>query len=93
LNRPERILVTGAAGFTGSSLTDRLLREGRRVLGLDCFDPFYAEVHKRHNLRTARAVPRSWGNICAARDALGYAPAVAFEEGVRRFAAWLREEA
>ncbi|MHC4165038.1 MAG: NAD-dependent epimerase/dehydratase family protein, partial [Planctomycetota bacterium] len=38
-------------------------------------------------------VPRTWGDISAARDALGYAPAVAFEDGVRRFAAWLREEA
>jgi UDP-glucuronate 4-epimerase len=54
LNRAERILVTGAAGFIGSSLTDRLLREGRRVLGFDCFDPFYAEAHKRRNLRAAQ---------------------------------------
>jgi UDP-glucuronate 4-epimerase len=54
LNRAERILVTGAAGFIGSSPTDRLLREGRRVLGFDCFDPFYAEAHKRRNLRAAQ---------------------------------------
>jgi UDP-glucuronate 4-epimerase len=38
-------------------------------------------------------VPRTWGDISAARDALGYAPAVAFEDGVRRFSAWLREDA
>lgn len=32
-------LVTGAAGFVGSRLTERLLLQGRRVLALDCFLP------------------------------------------------------
>ena len=31
------ILLTGAAGFLGSHLTDRLLAEGHRVIGLDNF--------------------------------------------------------
>jgi UDP-glucose 4-epimerase len=34
-NRSERFLVTGAAGFIGSHLTDRLLTLGFRVTGLD----------------------------------------------------------
>jgi UDP-glucuronate 4-epimerase len=55
LSRPERILVTGAAGFIGSTLVDRLLAEGRSVVGLDNFDPFYPEAQKRRNLSGASA--------------------------------------
>lgn len=32
-----RILITGAAGFLGSHLTDRLLADGHQVIGLDNF--------------------------------------------------------
>ncbi len=53
MSRPERVIVTGAAGFIGSTLIERLLRDGRSVVGLDSFDPFYAEPHKRSNLRAA----------------------------------------
>lgn len=33
----ETVLVTGAAGFIGSHLTDRLLQRGLRVIGIDNF--------------------------------------------------------
>ena len=32
-----RVLITGAAGFLGSHLTDRFLRDGHAVVGLDNF--------------------------------------------------------
>lgn len=53
----ERVLVTGAAGFIGSTLVDRLLSEGRSVVGFDNFDPFYAEAEKRRNLASALRSP------------------------------------
>jgi UDP-glucuronate 4-epimerase len=44
------ILVTGAAGFIGSHLTERLLADGLRVVGLDSFDTFYDPEIKRRNV-------------------------------------------
>jgi len=43
-------LVTGAAGFVGSHLTEALLARGDTVTGVDCFTPYYAEADKRANL-------------------------------------------
>lgn len=55
MSRPARICVTGAAGFIGSTLVDRLLGDGREVVGIDSFDPFYPEEQKRRNLEAASA--------------------------------------
>ncbi len=48
------VLVTGAAGFIGSSLTDRLLADGATVVGLDNFCDFYDEATKMANLAQAQ---------------------------------------
>lgn len=45
-----RILVTGAAGFIGSHVCERLIARGHEVHGLDDFDPFYSPAAKRRNL-------------------------------------------
>lgn len=49
------VLVTGAAGFIGSHLTERLVARGQRVIGLDNFDDFYDVALKRGNLRRVNA--------------------------------------
>ena len=51
------VLVTGAAGFIGSSFVDRLLSSGYTVVGVDNFDPFYAREHKERNLANALTNP------------------------------------
>ncbi len=48
-------LVTGAAGFIGSHLTERLLAAGVRVTGVDCFTDYYDPALKRRNLENARS--------------------------------------
>lgn len=45
-----KILVTGCAGFIGSHLTARLLKEGHDVMGVDNFDIYYPRSQKEKNL-------------------------------------------
>ncbi len=49
-----RALVTGAAGFVGSHLCERLLRDGDDVVGVDAFVPNYPRAWKEANLRPLR---------------------------------------
>ena len=46
-----RSLVTGVAGFIGSHLAERLIKEGHGVVGIDCFTDYYARSIKEKNLK------------------------------------------
>jgi nucleoside-diphosphate-sugar epimerase len=46
----KRAVVTGAAGFIGSHLAERLVSDGWRVTGVDAFTPFYDPADKEANL-------------------------------------------
>ena len=48
-----RFLVTGCAGFIGSTITDSLLADGHEVIGVDCFTDYYDPADKRANLAGA----------------------------------------
>jgi UDP-glucose 4-epimerase len=89
-------LVTGAAGFIGSTLTDRLLADGVRVTGVDAFTDYYDAALKRRNLEGARRHPAfSLLELDLSQADLSALPAVdvvfhqAAQPGVR--ASWGRE--
>lgn len=48
-----KALVTGCAGFIGSQLTERLLKEGYDVIGIDCFTNYYSRAIKEEHIATA----------------------------------------
>ena len=55
--RPSAV-VTGCAGFIGSTLCEALVADGWRVLGVDAFTDTYDRDEKEANLETLRHEPR-----------------------------------
>lgn len=52
-----RAIVTGVAGFLGSTLAEALVDRGDSVLGIDCFTDYYARAIKERNLSGLRERP------------------------------------
>ena len=55
-----KVLVTGAAGFIGSHLAEKLSQRGDEVVGLDNFNDYYDPRRKRANQRRLERYP----NFC-----------------------------
>lgn len=53
-----KIVVTGAAGFIGSHLSERLIHCGHEVIGIDSFVPYYSPELKRQNVQWLKQHPR-----------------------------------
>jgi len=51
------VAVTGAAGFLGSHLCERLVADGHEVLGIDSFTRFYPRSLKERNVAALRGAP------------------------------------
>jgi len=72
-----KVLVTGAAGFIGSHLCERLLADGRQVVGVDNFDNFYDPQIKRRNIAKSLAsdnfglIEADIRDSCAMSEAVG----------------------
>ena len=72
-----KVLITGAAGFIGSHLSERLLGDGWQVLGIDNFDDFYDPQIKRRNIadclknKNFRLIEADIRNRTACEKALG----------------------
>lgn len=49
-NYGVKCVVTGVAGFIGSSIAEALLKRGCTVVGIDCFTPYYSRSIKENNL-------------------------------------------
>jgi UDP-glucuronate 4-epimerase len=60
MSRP--VLVTGAAGFIGAAVCERLLARGERVVGIDNLNSYYDPALKQARLsRINASAPReSW---------------------------------
>lgn len=80
-----RILVTGAAGFIGSHVAERLAALGHGVIGLDCLTDYYEPALKEMNVRDLLAAGVRFLRLDLAEDDL--AEAVSGVDVVYHFAA------
>jgi UDP-glucose 4-epimerase len=92
-----RVLITGVAGFLGSSIARAELDRGNEVSGIDCFIDYYPRAIKEHNLKPLAAHPRFHfsevslldADLDALLDGIGVIYHQAAQAGVR--ASWGRD--
>jgi UDP-glucuronate 4-epimerase len=87
----RRAVVTGAAGFIGSHLCERLIADGWRVVGIDGFTDYYPRAEKEENLAgllrhqsfslvEADVIGESWRSVLSPGDTVFH---IAAQPGVR----------
>jgi UDP-glucose 4-epimerase len=54
----NKVIVTGCAGFIGSHLCERLLKEGYEVIGIDAITDYYSPKLKYYNLEILKRYPK-----------------------------------
>ncbi len=65
------ILVTGAAGFIGSQLAERLTNHGHQVIGVDSFSDYYPRALKELNAEEVRGLGVTIHERDLAQDDIG----------------------
>ena len=80
MSEPTKHLITGAAGFIGSHLADRLLERGATVVGIDNL-----KLGRRDNLARALACSRFHFHVADVNDVPACAKLVAEESKPRPF--------
>ena len=68
-----KCVVTGAAGFIGSHLSERLIALGYDVLGIDCLTDYYSRAQKTLNMNQASAQGVEFLHLDLAKDDLNAA--------------------
>lgn len=77
ISKIKTYLITGGAGFIGSTLTERLLNENNKVLCIDNFCDYYNPKLKEKNVEETYAAK--------AIKMLGYSQKFSFKEGIQKF--------